>query len=99
MIARFSAVLLFFCCECLDETVAVGSLVPRLSYQISHAFRARQVYSIQAASAVSQSHPVNRRDLEAQGINHWWLEQKKKRKGKAKEEEGEYENNIPLDPD
>ena len=60
MIARFSAVMLMIflcCCECCDdETAGVGSLVPRLLYQISHALRAcRVLCSIpDAASARSQ---------------------------------------------
>lgn len=60
MMARFSAVMLMIflccCCECWDdETDGVGSVVPRLLYQISHALRAcRVLCSIPAASARSR---------------------------------------------
>jgi hypothetical protein len=59
MMARFSAVMLLIflcCCECWDdETDGVGSVIPRLLYQISHALReCRVLSSIPAASARSK---------------------------------------------
>jgi hypothetical protein len=58
MMARFSAVMLMIlcCCECCDdETAGVGSLVPRLLYQISYTLReCRVLCPISAASARNQ---------------------------------------------